>query len=289
MLRRLDLTTEQILLISYPGELFIRMFKLLMLPLLISSIITVASDLGGRMSGKIMYRTLLYFICSSTLAAVFGVLVACTIKPGRSVSSNMAKGVELTTDANVMDNFLDLGRNLLPENLFQSTFQQIHTVYEKRKLIGANSTTENGTQLIRQLAYRNAPNTLGLVIFCLIFGSAINSIGPKGQIVKTFFSAILDALLKVTSQAMWLSGVGVCSIICGKLLVIEDLQEVMIQLAYYMLTVIGGLFVYQIAVLPLVYFLFVRENPYRFLLSLGEPWITAFAISSSYVPLICQK
>lgn len=252
-----------------------------MLPLLISSIITVASDLGGRMNGKILYRTLFYFICSSTLSAIFGVLVAYTIKPGRSISSNMAKGLELTTESNVMDNFLDLGRNLLPENLFQSTFQQIYTVYEKKTIIATNTTTEGGIQLIRQLAYRNAPNTLGLVVFCLIFGSAINSIGPKGQIVKTFFSAILDALLGVTSKAMWLSGIGVCSIICGKLLVIDDLQEVMIQLAYYMITVICGLFVHQTVVMPLLYFLVVRENPYKFLMNLGEPWITAFAIASS--------
>lgn len=134
---------------------------------------------------------------------------------------------------------------------------------------------------MRELAYRNAPNTLGLVVFCLVFGSAINSIGPKGQVVKAFFSALLDALLSITTKAMWLSGIGVCSIIAGKLLVIDDLQEIMTQLAYYMLTVLAGVFIHQTVVMPMIYFAFVRRNPYTFLFSLGEPWITAFAIASS--------
>lgn len=168
---------------------------------------------------------------------------------------------------------------MLPENLFQATFQQVHTVYKKDGVVNASGPA--GLHLVRQLAYRNAPNTLGLVVFCLVFGSAVNSIGAKGQVVKAFFAAVLEALLSTTSKAMWLSGVGVCSIIAGKLLVIDDLQEVMTQLAYYMLTVVGGIVVHQTAVMPLIYFLFVRQNPYRFLLSLGEPWATAFAVSSS--------
>lgn len=187
-------------------------------------------------------------------------------------SFNEIKLVPLFSPANA-------SRNLLPENLFQATFQQVHTVYKTDVLV--NATNATNLHLVRQLAFRNAPNTLGLVVFCLVFGSGINSIGPKGKIVKMFFSAVLEAMLKVTSQAMWLSGFGVCSIIAGKLLIIDDLQEIMTQLAYYMLTVIVGIFVHQTIVMPLIYFAFVRKNPYTFLFSLGEPWATAFAIASS--------
>lgn len=99
--------------------------------------------------------------------------------------------------------------------------------------------------------------------------------------MKAFFSALLDALLSITTKAMWLSGIGVCSIIAGKLLVIDDLQEIMTQLAYYMLTVLSGILIHQAVVMPLIYFAFVRRNPYKFLFSLSEPWVTAFAIASS--------
>lgn len=109
VLRQLHLSEQQILLISYPGELFLRIFKLLMLPLLISSIVTVASDLGGRKTGKIMYRTIIYFLCASMLSATFGILVAYIIKPGHVISSSMGKGVKVA-EPKVFDNFLDLGR-----------------------------------------------------------------------------------------------------------------------------------------------------------------------------------
>lgn len=108
-LRRFHLSEEQILLISYPGELFIKVFKLLMLPLLTSSIITVACDLGGRKSGKVMYRTILYILCSSILSAAVGITVAYIIKPGTMISSSVGKGVQLG-ESNLLDNFLDLGR-----------------------------------------------------------------------------------------------------------------------------------------------------------------------------------
>lgn len=114
-----------------------------------------------------------------------------------------------------------------------------------------------------------------------MFGIAISTLGQKGQVVKSFFSAVLSAMLSITSKATWLSGVGVCSIICGKLLVIDDLQEVMTQLAYYMFTVLCGLFAHQTVVLPLIYLIFIRQNPYKFLFSLTEPWVMAFAVNSS--------
>lgn len=169
---------------------------------------------------------------------------------------------------------------MLPENLFQATFQQTYTSYVKEP-IPLNGTNVTSIHLIRQLAFRNSPNTLGLVVFCLVFGMAISTLGQKGQVVKSFFSAVLAAMLSITSKATWLSGPGVCSIICGKLLIIDDLQEVMTQLAYYMFTVICGLFVHQTIVLPLIYFVFIRRNPYTFLASLTEPWVMAFAVNSS--------
>lgn len=144
-----------------------------------------------------------------------------------------------------------------------------------------NATSQNGPHLVRQLVFSNAPNTLGIVIFCMLLGIVINSIGPKGQIVKDFFAAIHAAMLSLISKAMWLNGIGVCSIICGKLLQIHDLQEVMTQLAYFILTVAAALVVHQTVVLPMVYVVVVRRNPYTFLFSLAEPWVTAFAVNSS--------
>lgn len=144
-----------------------------------------------------------------------------------------------------------------------------------------NATGENGPYLVRQLVVSNAPNTLGVVMFCMILGMVVNAIGPKGQIIKDFFSAIHDAMLSLITKAMWFNGIGVCSIICGKLLVVHDLPAVLTQLAYFLVTVACAILVHQTVVLPFVYFLVIRRNPYTFLFSLTELWILAFAINSS--------
>lgn len=165
-----------------------------------------------------------------------------------------------------------LYRNFFPENLFQATFQQAHTTF----------VNKNGT-LTRELSYRNSPNTLGLVAFCLIFGSIANSLGEKGEVIRVFFSTVFDILLNITTKVMWLSGLGVCSIITGKLLQIGDLPEVVSQLALFMCCVIFGVFLHQLVLMPAIYFFFIRKNPYTFYLSLMDAWVTAFAVASSYV------
>lgn len=72
----------------------------------------MASDLGGRKTGKIMYRTIIYFLFASMLSATFGILVAYLIRPGHVISSSVGKGVKLA-EPKVFDNFLDLGRLVL--------------------------------------------------------------------------------------------------------------------------------------------------------------------------------
>lgn len=299
LLRRYPWSEEQILIISFPGELFLRVFQMLMLPMLVSSTITVASDFGGRKCGKIVGRTIVCFCIMSLVSTIAGLLVAMAFRPGAMLTSNTGKK-PIMADTSLTDNFLDLGRwvdankaaiarktifswkicaiafhrNLIPDNLLQAAFQTTRTTF-------VNATDDNGSHVVRKIALTNGPNTLGIVIFCMVLGMVIDSLGPKGHILKAFFSAMNDAMLALMEKAMWWNGIGVCSIICGSLLVIHDIQQVMAQLAYYTLTALAGLFVHQAVVLPIVYFVVVRRNPYTFLFGLAEPWMMAFTINSS--------
>lgn len=119
------------------------------------------------------------------------------------------------------------------------------------------------------------------MVFCLVFGSIANSFGEKGQIIRVFFGTVFDILLNVTTRVMWLSGIGVCSIITGKLLIIDDLAKVLSQLALFMCVTIFGMLLHQFVLMPAIYFLFIRKNPYKFLYNLREAWVTAFAVASS--------
>lgn len=108
-LRSFNLSADTIMLISYPGELFLRMLKLLTLPMLISSLITVSANLNARLNGKMALRTITYFASTSMFTAFLGICIALSIQPGNfNTSMTVAdNGIKLTS---FLDNILDLGR-----------------------------------------------------------------------------------------------------------------------------------------------------------------------------------
>ncbi len=63
----------------------------------------------------------------------------------------------------------------------------------------------------------------------------------------------------------------------------DDILSTMEKLAFYMLTVICGLFIHSLVVLPLVFFAVTRKNPYAFMKGLRDALMTAFGIASRFV------
>jgi len=170
----------------------------------------------------------------------------------------------------IVDNFLDLGRNLFPDNLFQASFQTAHTQY----------LNDDGKD-VTKVAYRAGTNTLGIIFFCLAFGTVLGSLGKAGKTVIDFFCVIDEVILKMVYGIMWISPIGIGSVICAKILSVEDLAEVMTQLGWFIITVVGGVFPYQFTILQLIYFIFVRKTPFVFWAGLFQTWMTAFATAST--------
>ena len=81
-LRPLQPSHLAITLINYPGELFMRLLKLMILPLVIASLITGCASLNAKMSGMIAVRTIAYFLATSLLAAILGLILVVAIHPG---------------------------------------------------------------------------------------------------------------------------------------------------------------------------------------------------------------
>lgn len=184
-------------------------------------------------------------------------------------------------------------RNIFPDNLFQAAFQQAHTVYERKiNPFNINDTSLNTTQtgeldenenvqLVRVIQYRSGTNTLGIVFFCLVFGTLLGTIGEKGQVVIQFFTAVFEVVMKMVTGVMWLTPIGISSVIAGKILGVNDLALVMSQLAWFIVTVAIGVFFYQLIVMQCIYFVFLKRNPYKFYCGLIQPMLTAFATAST--------
>ncbi|XP_046388489.1 excitatory amino acid transporter isoform X2 [Ischnura elegans] len=304
-LRPLELPPDTIMLISYPGELFMRILKLMILPLIIASLIAGSASLNARMNGKIALRTMVYFLATSLFNSVLGIILVLIIHPGDlGTREALGHGTE-DREVNILDGFLDLGRNIFPDNLFQAAFQQAHTVYVPKKVIISNATSEDEVdvnkgirsahhietviqpdiELVRSIQYREGTNTLGIIFFCLVFGTILGTMGKKARVVIDFFTTIDEVIMRMVTGVMWLTPIGISSVICGKIISVDNLSLVMSQLGWFIFTVVLGVFIYQLVFMQLIYFVFVRKNPFKFYCGLAPATITAFATASTAAAL----
>ncbi|XP_023955142.1 excitatory amino acid transporter isoform X1 [Bicyclus anynana] len=288
-LRPYHLGPDALIVISYPGELFMRLLKLMILPLIIASLIAGSASLNAKMSGKIAVRTLLYFILTSMFNAFLGIILAVIIHPGKpELREDSTAIVENKRDHKILDSLLDIGRNIFPDNIVQAAFQQAHTVYTEPKTLFSNASASNDSVplvLVREIHYRSGTNTLGLVFFCLVFGSLLGTLGQKGKVVIDFFQAIFEVIMKMVTGVMWFTPFGVSSVIAGKILGVSNVGQVMSQLAWFIATVTVGVFLYQLIVMQLIYFFFLRRNPYKFYWGLSQAMLTASATASTAAAL----
>ncbi|XP_015348364.1 excitatory amino acid transporter 3 isoform X1 [Marmota marmota marmota] len=284
---------------AFPGEILMRMLKLIILPLIISSMITGVAALDSSVSGKIGLRAVVYYFCTTIIAVILGIVLVVSIKPGVTQKVSEIDRMGSTPEVSTVDAMLDLIRNMFPENLVQACFQQYKTKREEVKppsdpqrnmteepvTIMMSTVSENKTKEYRIVGmYSDGINVLGLIIFCLVFGLVIGKMGEKGQILVDFFNALSDATMKIVQIIMCYMPLGILFLIAGKIIEVED-WEIFRKLGLYMATVLSGLAIHSIIILPLIYFIVVRKNPFRFAMGMAQALLTALMISSSSATL----
>ena len=94
--------------IKFPGELFIRMLKLIVIPLITSSIIVALNDIDIKSAGRLGKRTMIYYITTTIPSAILGLILATVIKPGSGVNKEDKVSDNIERDS--VDSFLDLLR-----------------------------------------------------------------------------------------------------------------------------------------------------------------------------------
>ncbi|XP_066509441.1 excitatory amino acid transporter 2-like [Hoplias malabaricus] len=284
------LPADVIMIIAFPGDILMRMLKMLILPLIISSLITGLAGLDAKSSGRLGTRAMVYYMTTTIIAAVLGVLLVLAIHPGNpKLKANLGEGKK-NDEVSSLDAFFDLIRNLFPENLVQACFQQIQTVTNKVEVappphpnrFGRNSTKGAAKYVIKKsLQFKSGMNVLGLIGFFVAFGICMGKMGERARLMMDFFNVLNEIVMRLVGMIMWFSPVGIACLICGKIISINDLEMVARQLGMYMVTVIVGLIIHGGIFLPLIYFIIVRKNPFTFFMGMFQAWVTALGTASS--------
>ncbi|CAK8685606.1 unnamed protein product [Clavelina lepadiformis] len=300
-MREAHLSQLDIEYFAFPGEILLRMLKMIILPLIVCSLISGISNLDQTASGKLGARAILYYMSTTLIAVIIGIVLVVSINPGKAGKESIdSTGSSMTVEP--VDALTDLLRNLFPENLVQACFEQYETrrepiIAERNVTVSISNTStvayelttvvEQNVTVDYQLvgSYKLGINVLGLITFCLTFGAIIGRMKEEGEILVKFFSAFNEAVMKIVKIVIWYAPVGIIFLIAGEIMKMENPAQVLEQLGLYMATVIAGLAIHGLIVLPLIYFIVVRKNPFKYLSGVLQALFTALATSSSSATL----
>ena len=243
------------------GALFLNALKMIIVPLIVSSIIVGVAGIErdqsfARMGGK----TLLYYIATSTLAIVTGLVLVMWLQPGL-VDGEPAKSV--------------LG-------LHQSTA-------DVTARVGAASSTDMTGIFLRMVP----PNIVqaaaqgqmvGLIFFSLLFGYFVTQLQTKPQeSMRSFFEGVFEVMMKITNLIMRFAPIGVFALVAK--VVATSGVEVFIQLAKFFSIVLVALMIHMFVTMPIILKAIGRVTPRKHFKAMLPALLTAFSTSSSSATL----
>ncbi|KAM7353833.1 excitatory amino acid transporter 1 [Cochliomyia hominivorax] len=273
-------TKREIMYISFPGEIFLRMLKCLIVPLLVSSITSAIGGLDLSMSSKIATRAITYYFITTLSAVVLGICLVTTIRPGQGakIVETRMESVDKASKVLTPDTLMDLVRNMFTDNIIQSTmFQHRTEIFENTSIVPSLPMEQWGFKPTQ----REGSNVLGLVMFSVILGTTIGRMREKGQLLQDFFTTLSEAMMTITSWVIWISPLGVGFLIAAKIIEMDSIADTIQSLGWYFITVMMGLFLHGFGTIAVIFFLGTRRLPYPFIAKLSQVLATAFGTGSS--------
>jgi len=233
------------------GTLFVRLLKMMIVPLVASSIIVGVSSVGdGGSLGRMGLKTFGFYMMTSMLAIFVGLALSNVISPG--------SGVDPTT-------FGDVPAQVAPEagDLSGIFFRMIPT---------------------NPLEALAATDMLAIIFFSILFGIALTHVTAEYRdrllpVIDSFF----HAMMKLTGGIIALAPIGVFGLIFKA--VSELNLDFFTAVAFYILTLLLGLSFHLFVTLPLIYTFFTKRNPVHQYRAMTTALLTAFSTSSSSATL----
>jgi Na+/H+-dicarboxylate symporter len=242
------------LIVDWIGEMFLDTLKMLVIPLIISSMIVGITGLGDiRKVGKTGTITLVYFLSTSGIAVLVGIVVVNIMQPGL--------GVELTTDipAKVSEKdsvgITDILKSFVTPNLFHSMAKM---------------------------------EILPIIMFSLVFGGVLTTLGDRGKLVISVFDGINMAIMKIVHIVMYFAPLGVFALVASKLgsagggdLFLAEL----LKIGKFAATVVLGLLIHALLTLPAILYFVAKKNPLTYFKNMSQALATALSTASSAATL----
>lgn len=238
---------------TFIGTLFLNALKMIVVPLVVSAIITGIANVGSQGGfGRLGMKTLGYYVATSFIAIMIGLVMVNTIQPGVSnnpppiieANEQVTMAVEGKSAGDVVDVFL----RMIPTNIVDAAAEG---------------------------------QMLGLIFFSLLFGFFMTQL--KGDIAKTmnnFWQGVFDVMMLMTDLVMKFAPLGVFGLVAAS--VAKTGFDQFGNLALFFMTVVGALAIHLLVVMPLILKFFGGiKNPWLHYQAMAPALLTAFSTSSS--------
>ncbi|MEA2106312.1 MAG: dicarboxylate/amino acid:cation symporter, partial [Bacteroidota bacterium] len=243
---------EYVNYVSWMGDIFLRMLKMIVIPLVLSSVISGIVNIGNEGSfGKLGLKTIVYYLTTSSLAIIVGLFMVNIIQPGVGMDiTSIAIDEKISIDRPSMG---DIFIEIVPENIFHA--------------MASN-------------------DFLAIIFFAIIAGIFISKIDKKSNIILAdFFNAFFELFMKITMFIIKLAPYGIFGLIVKVVAEQKDFGNMVASLGTFMVTVIGGILIHSLITLPLLTWFIGKAKPFKHLSNVKTTLITAFSTASSAAAL----
>lgn len=239
--------------LSWMGDIFLRSLKMVIIPLIFSSIASGVTSIGsGKSLGRIGLKTITYYLSTSFLAIATGLLLVNLIRPGVGVHLGFTEEASLlpATEGKLSDIFL----RIVPENILDAMARG---------------------------------EVLPVIFFAIITGFFITRVDDRyREHLTTFFEGLFEVMMKITMFVVRFTPLGILGIVSREVSRNADkLGDIAGSMAIYMVTVFLGLLLHSLITLPLIVRLVGRANPLKHFRNMATPLLTAFSTASSSATL----
>lgn len=244
--------------VGWMGEIFLRALKMIIIPLIFSSIVSGIANIGNAENlGRLGLKTITYYMSTSLMAILTGLVLVNIFKPGVGADLNLNQPHDMGLKGDTLGQTLI---NIIPDNIF-------------------SAMSSNGQML-------------SVIFFSMLFGFFITRVKAEHQQLMTgLFNAVFEVMMKLTLFIIRFTPLGIFGLVAEKVAQQTDLPGLLQSMGLYMGVVIAGLIIHSALTLPLLVKLVGRTNPKKHFRAMQTPLITAFSTSSSSatLPLTMQS
>ncbi len=238
------------------GDLFLRGLQMVIIPLVFSALVMGVSSIGETTDlGRIAGKTFAYYIITTLIACVLGLLLVNTFEPGVGVDLQLKETV--TNIASTEVSFIDQIVAIVPNNI------------------------------VRAMA---DGNMLPVIFFAILFGFFITTSTNKTRTLLTdVFNGLYEVMIKITFLIIRFAPIGLFGVVSSMVGAQAGnpaaLKIMFTSLGIYSAIIAGGCLIQGLGILPAIFLLFTRKNPFKFMEQMGTGLMTTFFTASSAASL----